>query len=157
KQSSFLGIFLVLLSFPALAGQGGGVGNGGDAVVCRETGGEIIRAEALDRYEARTLFGIGLRAESKTKNAAVLEFLGRLAKHSPLRAAEYLEWAERFEKDAEFLYGQELIDIPDSEHVSFPRGCGVEQLVIQKIPKFAEEKRYTVNGDLWAAIGPIDQ
>ena len=34
------------------------VGNGGDAVVCRDENGSINMAEMLDHYEARTQLGI---------------------------------------------------------------------------------------------------
>jgi hypothetical protein len=157
KPSMILFLFVFFQNTHAFAGNGGGVGNGGDAVVCRDSSGNIRSAEALDRYEARTLFGMTVHSRARTRKDAVAEFLGRLAKQSPFRAAEYLAWAKEFDANAEYLYGQELIDVPDSEHVSFPRGCGVEQLVIQKVPKFAEEKRYTVNGDIWNALNGIDQ
>jgi hypothetical protein len=38
-------------------------GNGGDAVVCRNNAGEIIKAELLDYYEGRTMRGLNVSAE----------------------------------------------------------------------------------------------
>ena len=148
-------------------GAGGGVGNGGGAVVCRDAEGTIIKpVETMDRYEARTQRGLRPRftmslEESDLPNERLEFFTGeifkRLAKYSPIRAKEYSEWAKNFFNEANFLKDQTLTDVPDSEHLSVPVGCRFEQLVIQRLPEFPEDSRYTINGDLWHAMKPVDR
>jgi hypothetical protein len=75
--------------------------------------------------------------------------LDRFARIAPRRAAQYRAQASTFEADALFLKGTQLVDVPDSQHLALPNGCAAEQVVIQKDPDFPEDKRYTVNQDLW--------
>jgi hypothetical protein len=144
----------LLLVSPAFAAGGQEVGNGGNAVVCRDEGGAITSAELLDFYEARTLRGIqrdlgppGLSVDEKF--GIVLKRLGRL---SPERVSLYTLAHGGFPRESRFLPGVKLTTVPDSFHVAIPDGCQVEQLAIQKQPEFPEDRRYTINQDLWQKL-----
>jgi hypothetical protein len=141
---------LLALAAPAFAG-GQEVGNGGDAVVCRDAGGNITSAELLDFYEARVLRGIDrdLGDPSLSVDAKTGIVVKRLAPLSPVRVDVYTMWLKAFMDNAQFLSGVQLVEVPDSDHLAFPKDCKVEQLAIQKEPEFPEDKRYTVNKDIW--------
>ena len=139
---------------PCLASAGNDVGNGGNAVVCRNTNGSIRSAELLDFYEARRMRGIlpqlgsaDLPVEVKLSIA-----LSSFEKKSPFLAAYLNERASAFSNEALFLDGAALEPIPDSHHLAHPVGCDVEQLAIQRVPTFPEDKRYTVNNDIWMSL-----
>jgi hypothetical protein len=142
---------LFLIPLTAFANGGQEVGNGGDAVVCRDAGGAVTSAELLDYYEARELRGIikDLGPPDLAIDAKVALVLDRVARLSPKRAAHYRHQAGEFMSEARFLSGVDLVEVPDSDHLAFPHGCRVEQLAIQKQPEFAEDKRYTINQDIW--------
>lgn len=126
------------------------VGNGGDAVVCTDSHGRKT-AELLDYYEARALRGIAidLGPEELSVSEKVDMALSRLALSRPERAAGYAYRIENFYRDAQFLKGYRLQDIADSKHVSLPRGCEIEQLVIQRPVRPANEALFLVNEDIW--------
>lgn len=144
-------LFLLLLSINSHAAKE--VGNGGDAVVCRDSTGAIQKAELLDYYEARTLRALVPKFLDTADYAGSLKLLlERLARQEPQRAAAYAKQAEGFTAEASILPGVELVDIPDSRHVVVPRGCAVEQAVIQNSPRFPRDKRYVVSKEIWDAL-----
>jgi hypothetical protein len=59
--------------------------------------------------------------------------------------------------EAKFLAGVKLTDIPDSQHIAIPAHCTVEQVAIQKLPAFPEDKFFTVNKDLWDRMDTANQ
>lgn len=138
--------------------EGGMVGNGGDAVVCRSSG-EITSIESLDRYEARVTRKLRPHWESNPKLIGdyLREMEGRLKLHSPERAKNYTEYSKEFLADSNILHGIELVDISDSDHIAFPKNCKVEQLIVQQNPRFPEDKRFQVNGDLWDRMSNEDK
>jgi hypothetical protein len=127
------------------------IGNGGDVVVCRNNDGSVKSIELLDFYEARIMRGlqIDLGDASLPLDEKVLMELHRLAQVSPKRSAKYAEEVHRFFSEGNFISGISLVDIPDSGHLAFPDGCKVEQIVIQQNPQFSEDRRYTINKDLY--------
>jgi hypothetical protein len=127
------------------------VGNGGDAVVCRNNAGDITKVELLDYYEARVMRGIevNLGDESLSVEEKVDLVLKRLKKRAPLRFAKYTKLFEEFFDETKFISNIHLVDIPDSENVLFGKGCLVEQLAIQHEPTFPQDSRYLINKDLW--------
>ncbi len=127
------------------------VGNGGDAIVCRNSGGLIQSAELLDFYERRVLLQqpIDLGDSSLTFDEKIEIMLQRLATISPYRANHYRTQVENFNSEASFLPGVTLKQIEDEEPTVFPVGCDIEQLAIQKAPIFPGEKRYIVSKDIW--------
>ena len=132
------------------------VGNGGDAVVCRDPQGQILTAELLDYYEARVNFRWAIE-ESGTRDQIFNLFLNRIAEVNSAKVELYQKRAALFFSEANFLSNIELVDVPDSDHTSFPRGCSVEQLAIQKSDLLPREKRYTINKDIWDHLDMTNQ
>ncbi|MFZ4404339.1 MAG: hypothetical protein ACOYOK_09590 [Pseudobdellovibrionaceae bacterium] len=150
----FLGAHLVTASaFSNTKVDAKEVGNGGDVVVCYKPNGSIKAVELLDFYEAR-LKQVDLDVDNipGNFNNKVLTVLNRLQKFSPVRAEKYLELYKEFFNETAMLKNIELTDVPDSNHIAIPKGCKVEQLVIQKKPVFPGDKRYTFNQDLWDSL-----
>ena len=143
-----VGAFLITLSAQA----GTATGNGGHAVVCRNSAYQITRVELLDFYEARLLRGINHNLDSihgnwLTKGQAVLKVLAAI---EPDRGALYQNQLATFENDTVFMTDADLPPVPDSNHtVGIPRDCRLEQIAVQRAPNFPEDKRFTVNKDLW--------
>jgi hypothetical protein len=142
-------IFSLIISTKLFASKE--VGNGGDAVVCRNNQGDITSVELLDYYEARVMRGIevNLGDESLTVEEKVELVLKRLEKRAPIRFKTYKNLLDQFYKESKFISGVHLVDIPDSENVILGKGCVVEQLAIQQQPIFDEDPRYLINKDLW--------
>ncbi|MGZ3790382.1 MAG: hypothetical protein ACXVLQ_17755 [Bacteriovorax sp.] len=148
-------LMALLSSMPSHAGND--VGNGGNIVTCFNTQGQFKSIELLDFYEARTMRDIqtDLGPSNQSLDQVMTILLSRLAERNPTRAAHYQDWYSTFFKDAKLLSGIELIEIPDSHHVAVPVGCKVQQIVNQRNPEFPEDKRYTINKDLWDMLdGP---
>jgi hypothetical protein len=127
------------------------VGNGGDAVVCRNNAGDITSVELLDYYEARVMRGIEvnlggtiLSVEEKVDLA-----LSRIKTRAPKRFQRYQKLVNEFFEESKFISNIHLVDISDSENVLLGKGCVVEQLAIQQEPIFEEDARYLINKDLW--------
>ena len=125
------------------------VGNGGDAVVCRNDAKEIQSVEMLDLYEGRVDENYRYKMGEGVYQKRAKRVLKRLQKVSP-EWNEYLNFLlKNFEGEARFLDGITLTDIPDSDHTHWPSGCKVEQIAIHKEPTKSEKHRYTVNNDLF--------
>lgn len=144
--------FLPVLLFAAMPFTHAGidVGNGGDAVVCRDASGKMS-AEMLDVYEARTQRNTPLdlgASELSVEEKLELAFT-RMDRLDADRAKLYREGAAQFTTEAVFLREITLIDVPDSNHIVIPNNCTIEQIIVQKAPEFPEDKRFTVNKDIW--------
>lgn len=131
-------------------GYAGNESHGGHSVVCREGSGKVKSIEVLDFYEGEHLWSLkpdlGVEGDFMTK---VRFALTRWERIDPNRAQRCREWANQFVEESNFQHGIELVDVPDSNHIAFPAGCKVEQVVNQRKPKFPEDHRYIINGDLW--------
>ncbi len=149
-------MILVCASF-AWAG-GDKAGNGGDAVVCRASGGEVQSIELLDFYEARVERGETLSlSASKSLDENMEVLFERLGFHDTFFRDRLKSWYQTFDEESLFLSGVELVDIPDSNHLSFPVGCKVEQVAVQRKPQFPGEKFYKFNKDLWDRMDSANQ
>ncbi len=137
--------------FYSIAVQAGTfVGNGGDVVVCRHSiSQEITSAEVLDLYEGRVHYGLRPQALRGLSVEETLQFFFHRTYKYGLHIPGSGKDLEHFYNQANFLKGTVLVDMPDSWHLSFPKNCKVEQIVIQINPSRKFEKRYTVNQDLW--------
>jgi hypothetical protein len=135
------------------------VGNGGDAVVCRNNQGDITKVELLDYYEARVMRGIivNLGAPHLSVEEKVDLVLERLKIKAPNRFTYYKDLVSTFFDEAKFISDIHLVDISDSENVIFGKGCVVEQLAIQHEPTFPQDSRYLINKDLWDLMSPDHQ
>lgn len=146
------------LSFNQIGGlvesisMGGETGNGGGALVCRNaTTGAIEKVEVLDLYEARVIRNLvldmgpaDLAFEQKIENV-----LAKLAKVSPLRAAQYTAMYKRFFDEAVMIPDANLKYIDDAANVVVPVGCTKEQASIMQNPEFPGDPRYTMSKNLW--------
>lgn len=135
------------------------VGNGGDAVVCRDAGGAITTVELLDFYEARVARGQKLNLGDSTLPLAdkVDLALDRMLRFSAYRTQMFKTWAGSFESERILLPNVKLVDIPDSAHIVVPNGCEIEQIAIQRDPQFEGDKRYTISKDLWDRLDTDNQ
>lgn len=158
KNLLFLLNAMSVMFLPFDAGAGTFVGNGGDVVVCRDTKTEKIKSvELLDIYEGRVHFWLTAK---KSEYESVQNILSELYERSTYRnTAVPLNGnpLNEFIDNANFIKGTELIDIPDSLHLSFPKNCKVEQVVIQVNPTKKFEKRFTVNKDLWDRLDNLNR
>ncbi len=149
-------LLLTLLAFSAQAFAAGGdrVGNGGDVVVCGD------RVELLDLYEARVKGHKPLTLESDTHEEMLKEVIERrIQQLQPLRAKRFRDYGEEFFKESIILPGIELSDVDDAGLAVIPRGCKLEQIVIQlsdaDIPPGGH--RYTISQDLWEKLDEFNK
>lgn len=149
--------FLVVAIAP-LAHAGRIVGNGGDVVVCRNADNSIRSIELLDFYEARVERDQIIQLDpNKSVEENVAIYMQRLGSYDLYQKNRFQALYQEFNNDARFMPGVELVDIPDSNHISFPVGCKVEQIAIQKNPQYPGERRYSVNKDLWDKLTTADR
>ncbi|MGE0174016.1 MAG: hypothetical protein AB7T49_14560 [Oligoflexales bacterium] len=146
RKSPFAVIFLLLIGGQALADR---QGNGGDAVVCYE-GSKITQVEFLDLVEGQIMWNLTPKMGSGSREEErALFVLERLKAVDLGRYHEYSAGIRDFYSNAQFKPGIELPDIPDHGDVPLPRGCKIEQAVIQKEQRRPEEAYFTVSRDLW--------
>jgi hypothetical protein len=157
----FIVLFLALAqSGQTFGGEGSGVGNGGDVIVCKDTAGNITNVELLDFYEARALRNLTLdlgapELSIDEKLDLVADRWDRLDQNRVTYEVRYD--VKRFTEEARFLSGVKLTDIPDSQHIAIPINCNVEQVAIQRLPEFPEDKFFTVSKDLWDRMDRSNQ
>lgn len=148
-QTAFFLITLLGSKPTALASAGHDRGNGGDALICLE-GESRQTVRFFDVYEAEYRFHMKPAfPQQEGLDQKVLTLIQRLEKVNPTRAKLYRHWYASFWKEANVLSNITLIDVPDTGMGFFPRGCRLEQLVVQQEPRFPTESRYTFNKDLW--------
>lgn len=148
---------MVGLASSAYAGKE--VGNGGDALVCLKPSGKIESVTMYDHYEAAAKYKLTIDLDPKlrTRDEKVALVLDRIARLNPSRAKLYREWFRSFFLEAEFLKDVHLVDIPDTGDGFYPQNCHLEQLAVQRVPKFPGEMRYTVDRNLWDRMSPESQ
>lgn len=134
------------------------VGNGGDAIVCRDAEGGITSAELLDFYEARLLRDVvpAFDAPAATPVEKALAAVSRIERFDPKRAKRYRAQVTSFLAESR-IRDARLDDIPDSHHLAIPHGCAIEQLCVQRTPYFPEDKRYIIDELLWKHLSAEDQ
>lgn len=160
---------LMMTSLSALAS--GDRGNGGDAMVCRDSKGEIISAEVLDLYEGRVIRSISYDEDQNANFREMvterLELLGRF--DSPLMekikavASGLVRNARNYESTGNLrvenvLFSNQLLeDVPDSGHLTFDKGCKVEQLAIRTKKEFSEDPDFIIQKDIWAKLSQLNK
>lgn len=144
-------LIALVIGFTLSAHAEGEHGNGGDVVVCRDQAGQIKSVELLDFYEAKLYRNLVIDLGHPTEKLEMkLQTLAaRFATRNPELANFFFERAIKFMNDVLFLDNIDLEDIPDSGNVTVQRGCKIEQIAIQKVPRYELDKRYTVNKELW--------
>lgn len=145
-----VGIFAWFLPWTVNIAFGGAtVGNGGDAVVCRSQD-IILSVQVLDLYEARKVRSIRWQVPTGLNDPyQILDFvLDRYSAVDPKRAEDYRARVSTFEEEARFIEDR-LIDIPDHGEQPLRPDCAIEQFVVQRAPRFPEDKRYLVQAAIW--------
>lgn len=154
----FQACFLVLVPFSVFAESGDRAGNGGDGIVCRNSQGAIQSVELLDFYEARAERGQKIELDPlKSVGELMKDLTKHLAFHEISLAQEVMKNYQLFISESVFLSGVELVDIPDSNHISVPLGCKVEQIAIQRRPLMLGEKFYKINKDIWDKMDNVNR
>ncbi|MBD67047.1 MAG: hypothetical protein CME62_17730 [Halobacteriovoraceae bacterium] len=148
--------------------RSGGVGNGGDAVICPD---EIVM---LDTYEARKYrFKINLNPsqnENPTWRSMVNVAVQRLQRFDETLATKLYDYAmemvndfEKFELypeargNAVYLGKDVIAEINDSAHVSVPEGCVLRQFISQRTPRFSRDYRYEFSQSIWERMNTQEQ
>jgi hypothetical protein len=166
QMNRFTLIFLVLLmgSKIASAFDSSGVGNGGDAVVCPN------KTILLDSYEA-TMNGLTIDlGQEQNLSSMVKVVVSRVKKHDKETASILYNYAMEMVTDFEYykidpqytghylyLGYDRLTPIEDSDHISLPAGCEIQQIVNQKLPRFSLVKRYHFDKGLWEKMNISEQ
>lgn len=132
-----------------------GKGNGGDAVVCYSSTGEIVSAELYDYFESKAKgwnFEVDFGVENANYSTKVKFALDRLNKVDPKLADELMQEFKFFESSQVMVDGQ-LVDIPDADPDIIPNeGCKIEQLAIRSEPQVPQDKIYKIAKRIWAKL-----
>lgn len=152
---------LVMSSFTLKAADWNSTGsaNGGQAIVCRDSGQKIQSAHLVDFHEAINLRQLYPLTSESEWPAIAREWVQRLHKASPFRMARMKEVLEDFvaslnQKD--YLLQSRLVLAPD-DFGSVHNDCKVEQIVRVQTPRFAEDKRFLINSEIWQALSETDK
>lgn len=133
--------------------SGNDVGNGGDAIVCRDGSSNIKSVELFDVFEGRERRGLTLDLRGADKWAEKVELaIERIEKINPHRAQLYRAWLQNFRSEADYLAGIRLVDIPDTGDGWIPVACTIEQIAVRRDTDFANEKRYVIDHALWSLM-----
>jgi hypothetical protein len=151
-------LVLALYTVPTFADQR--VGNGGDAVVCRNVTGEINSVELLDYYEARKFYYVDLDFPTSSDDpmTIVRSVLSRFKGTDEFKADKYLRRAEEFFSLVGWHDGY-LEDIPDDLGLGYDHNCKLEQLVIRN-PRADHNRRlklFLIRKDLFDRMSPQNQ
>jgi hypothetical protein len=169
---SSIWFFILTLISSQLFAHSGGVGNGGDVVVCPDS------VTLLDTYEAGKL-GLTLdlnpnQMNSPSWRSMVEVAVDRLSKKDKYTAKKVYEYAMEMVTDLEnfrtfpsaseqyrgrvlYLGPDNVGEISDSAHRTIPVGCEIRQLVSQIVPQRIRDNRYEMNKKLWDRLSLLDQ
>lgn len=154
----FSRLFIAGILFANVGFAGQVVGNGGHAVVCRDSSGKITRAELYDYYEGRELRKLHISLPTGINNPIALasKTLERLQNFNKERTDRIAARLLTFKDEVEFV-NTGLADIPDMGMVIVEPNCKIEQLVIYREPEFLYDKRFTIANEIWSQLTLEDQ
>lgn len=143
-MKNILVVFMLLIAGPSFASR---VGNGGDGVYCEKEG--RVSVELLDFFEGR-LRGWPPVLIGETVEEKIELFIQKVEKFDLYLGIVLREGFDHYLQNRRFT-DNELVDIPDSEHVQLPKGCQIRQAAIFRMPHelIPGEPVYLVNQDLW--------
>ncbi|WP_413584378.1 hypothetical protein [Bdellovibrio sp. HCB274] len=150
--------FILLGSTSTAYGNAKVIGNGGKIVVCTDSANPQ-NMKVVDLYEAQLLRGWIPQVPAGAKDPVTLAGLviERIKNVNPTRYERYKGFLATFLGETRFIKGQELIDIPDSDHPSYPENCKVQQVATQRVPLTSQDARYLINNDLWEKMDLTNQ
>lgn len=134
-------------------------GNGGDVVVCYddETHTNQISIELLDYYEARKL-GEKIELGNAGNYLDRINFaLDRLNQIDPKVADEFRTLVANVISQIQFIRGQELNDVSDSDEDFRGKFCEILQIAVYRPLARYGRKKYLVDEDLWDQLSENDK
>lgn len=148
-------ILIGILIFATQAQAGTAGSGGGNSLIC-ENGAPVL---LYDYVEAEQLRGITFDNAllAKDEYTTALKVLARVNKIDPIRAEKYSAHVRAFKDEAAFLTDMNLPKIDDTGGVVIPVGCELRQTVVQKVPRFPEDKRYQVDKNAWDRMSIRDR
>ena len=141
---------------PYVADGGKIIGNGGKGFVCPEESGQ--RVYLLDYIKAThdwNLYIIPATGNDEYEKAK--ELAKRISVFDPIRSKYYVAAINDFKSNHQLINYHDFTYISDYEEYTLPKGCTVEIIINQKMPRFAEDKRYRINNDLWRELSLDDR
>lgn len=134
--------FLILFSTAVMAGDKGG--NGGDGILCSSS------VLFYDLFEAENVHGMTMNLPSieLSEKERLKSLFARIGKLNPTRELKYNGWLDSFYSEVVFT-DNDLIDVPDTGDGQIPAGCELKQIIIQREPRFPNQKRYTIARRYW--------
>lgn len=141
-------------------------GNGGDVIVCQDAS----KNKMYDAFEAEVRHGFQLHlppsnwpSSTLLANYSGLEdldealrisaiIIGRVQQKDPLLYEKLEQTLSAFKGRVRFVGNTDLIDIEDMGVGFIPHNCTIQQLVIQRRPKFPTDRLYTVALDYWQTL-----
>ncbi len=150
-------IFLIVFSFTFLLkaqdklSNGNGVGNGGDAVVCRE------RVEILDFVESRLMKRYSIISDSKKLTFMELakERVSKLRGLDTRLFEQYTKVLSTIADKLVFIENAQFRDVPDSFEIAIPAGCKLEQLAIQQ--EIDNKTMIHISKKLWEKMDDVNR
>lgn len=149
------------------------VGNGGDAVVCKDKNGKIKSVELLDLYEGINLGRVDsyIKTDGRRFDEIVedrLKLIDRYT-HSTMQeniidfAKDLISKALQYERNGVDRYDNVrfatsiLVDVPDSDHLSFPDGCQVEQVAVKRKDFYEGEIEFLFKSTTWDKMDELSK
>lgn len=163
-------MLMISAMFFALQAFAGGVSDGGgNAVVCYDGNGQITSAEVFDLYEARNLYGFGIRNQDSKDSLEVAKFAASSIDHGgagtdpsivvngqmSLRREDmnsnfvrsYVSYIHQYMKVLSPGVGLKPID--DSNNIIIPKDCKLVQLAVYQ----DRNDSIFIDGDIWPTLG----
>ncbi len=145
---------LALISTKNAIAQGGSKGGGGGkAVVCRNSAGKISKAEVLDVFEAKNLFGLNPIVFAGNLDYAVKELKSDLMKTMDQPEVHLLPLVEHVRKIFRLVGSNAVLKpVDDAAEVIIPVGCNFEQLA-----NYVDDDLLLVSEEIWNALDITNQ
>jgi hypothetical protein len=133
------------------------IGNGGKGVICRDGNDKVLSAEILDFYEGRVLYGRIPQPVADDVSSVLQRWLEPLWTYDAPRYQRYSKQLADFAANSRFVEAQLLLTIDSEEIIKPPKGCEVEQIIVQSEPLLPGQKRFVINRPLWEALDHLNQ
>lgn len=136
-------------------------GNGGYGVVCPGRNG--LNVFLYDVVEAQLRYNLLIQdpRPMPTANVSVIDtallFIKSLKTLDPPRYQRYKTWIQEFPSNVRVLKSAEMGAVGDIGFSILPKGCTLEQIVIQHEPLAPEDLRYLLNGELWGKMETLNR
>lgn len=140
--------------------NGSYVGNGGQAVFCRDNHDLVSSIVLLDVYEGQVTqnFQIDLGPDTLTYMEKVNYALSKLNLLNMETANVLRNLVTEFQNEAAFMHNVSLPIIDDTfRHPPLQNNCEIRQLVVQYKDSYPWESRYIVDGDLFDLMDANNQ